>query len=345
VFSIFSDRRFLDSPSTPHAAILTPFWGTNPETPPDTGRFDRYAEVGGSFLRLSSLADCDVGIFPQNWESAGERALELGEAFAATCSGAGKTAVVFSGADATDPLPIAATVFRTSLVRSQRRPNEFALPAWSEDFLQYCGGEFRPRSKQPRPVIGFCGNTLGGLPARRVGDGIRSLFGKPREAMAGMAVEHPRTEALVAVDRDRRLQANFVLREGFWAGALGNAQALMEARGTYVQNMLESDYVLCVRGIGNFSYRLYETLSMGRIPIFVDTDCVLPLEFDIAWRDYCVWVDELEVDRIADRVLEFHESRSAPEFAEHQRACRQLWETRISPQGFFASFHRHFEER
>jgi hypothetical protein len=345
VFSIFSDRRFLDSPSTPHAAILTPFWGTNPETAPDTGRFDRYAEVGGSFLRLSTLADCDVGVFPQNWESAGERALELGEAFATTCSDAGKTPVVFSGADPTDPLPIDATVFRTSLLRSQQRPNEFALPAWSEDFLQYCGGELRPRPKRARPVIGFCGNTMAGLPARRFGDGIRGLFGKPREATAGIEVAHPRTKALVAVDRDRRLQADFVLREGFWAGAVGNTQALMEARATYVRNMLESDYVLCVRGIGNFSYRLYETLSMGRIPIFVDTDCVLPLEFDVAWRDYCVWVDESEVDRIADRVLEFHESRSEPEFAEHQRACRRLWETRISPQGFFASFHRHFEER
>ena len=118
----------------------------------------------------------------------------------------------------------------------------------------------------------------------------------------------------------------------------------MKARREYVENIAESDYVLCARGIGNFSYRLYETLSMGRIPIFIDTDCVLPLDFDIDWRDYCVWVDTGDVDRIGDRVLEFHESLSDAEFEERQRAARRVWETHISPEGFFASFHRHFEQ-
>jgi len=145
------------------------------------------------------------------------------------------------------------------------------------------------------------------------------------------------------VDADRRLESNFILRGTFWAGAVGDSSSLMEARREYVRNMEESDYVLCVRGIGNFSYRLYETLSMGRIPIFVDTDCVLPLDFEIDWRDYCVWVDTDEIDRIGDRVLEFQESLGEAEFEERQSACRRLWETRISPEGFFASFHRHFE--
>jgi hypothetical protein len=159
----------------------------------------------------------------------------------------------------------------------------------------------------------------------------------------GLAAEHPRTAALVAVDRDRRLEPNFILRSTFWAAALGDSSSLMKARREYVGNMLESDYVICVRGNGNFSYRLYETLSMGRIPVFVDTDCVLPLDFDINWSNYCVWVDEDDVNQIGDRVLEFHESLSDAEFEERQRAARRLWETRICPEGFFASFHRHFQ--
>jgi Exostosin family len=345
VFSIFSDRTFLASESTHHAVILAPFWGTNPEVPPDTGRFDRYVELGSSFLRMSSLADCDVGVFPQNWESAGERAAALGAEFSAVCRDAGKTPVVFHGADPTDPLPVDATVFRTSLIRSRRRPNEFAFPAWSEDFLVcYFDGRLRPRPKRRRPVVGFCGNTMAGAPARTSGGMIRRMLGKQRaEETRGLSGDHPRTLALMAVDHDGRLESNFVLRDTFYAGALGDSSALLEARREYVRNMLESDYVLCVRGIGNFSYRLYETLSMGRIPVFVDTDCVLPLDFETDWRDYCVWVDEGDIDRIGDRVLEFHESLDAGEFEERQRACRCLWETKISPEGFFGSFHRHFE--
>lgn len=65
-----------------------------------------------------------------------------------------------------------------------------------------------------------------------------------------------------------------------------------------------SDYVLCARG-GDFSYRLYETLSYGRIPVFVDTDCVLPYDSEIKWKDYCVWVDEKEVNRIGERSRSF----------------------------------------
>lgn len=347
MFSIFSDRSFLATPSTPHAVILAPFWGTNPEQPgePDNGRFDRYAEIGRSFLRLTSLPECDIGVFPQNWESAGGQAVELGERFAATCRQAGRTPVVFHGADATQPLPIDATVFRTSLLRSQRQPNEFAQPGWSEDFLvRYLKGQLRPRPRRVRPVVGFCGNTMGGLPTQTLGGKVRRLLGaRHGTAMRRLPDDHPRARALTAVEGDRRLVSNFVLRATFWGGAIGNPSSMSRARQEYVQNMLESDYVLCVRGIGNFSYRLYETLSMGRIPLFVDTDCVLPLDFEIDWRDYCIWVDESDIDRIGDRVVEFHESVSEAELQERQRACRRLWERHISPEGFFASFHRHFE--
>ena len=347
MFSIYSDRSFLASPSTRHADILVPFWGTVPDAPPDTGRFDRYAEVGSSFLRLTSLPDCDVGVFPQNWETAGERAVELGQRFAAVCHEASKTPVIFHGADSTDPLPVEATILRTSLIRSRRGPDEFALPAWSEDFLEcYADGEICPRPKRARPVVGFCGNTMAGLPPKQLGGRVRRLLGRrPAETTRGLPGDHPRTAALLAVDHDRRLESNFLLRSTFWAGAIGDYSSLLEARLEYVRNIQESDYTLCVRGGGNFSYRLYETLSMGRIPLFVDTDCVLPLDFDIDWREYCLWVDEADIDRIGDRVLEFHESLDDAEFAERQRACRRLWETHVSPQGFFASFHRHFEQQ
>jgi Exostosin family len=345
VFSIFSDRSFLTSSSSPHAVILSPFWGTIPDPPPDTGRFDRYAEVGSSYLRLSRLVDCDVGVFPQNWETAGERAAELAGNFATICRDAGKTPVVFSGADPTEPLPVDATVFRPSLIRSQRRPNEFALPAWSEDFLdRYLGGELRARPRRARPTVGFCGNTMVGRPPRRFGKTIRRLLGNSKsDSTHSLTGDHPRTLALLAIDRDHRLQPNFVLRGTFW-GARDNPSSVLKTRREYVRNMQESDYVLCASGIGNFSYRLYETLSMGRIPVFIDTDSVLPLEFEIDWREWAVWVDEHDIDRIGDRVLEFHESLSDAEFEELQQACRRLWETHISPQGFFAFFHRHFHQ-
>jgi len=46
---------------------------------------------------------------------------------------------------------------------------------------------------------------------------------------------------------------------------------------------------------------------------------------------------------VADRVAEFHASISGEEFAELRVACRRLWEEWLSPEAFFANFHRHLE--
>jgi hypothetical protein len=140
------------------------------------------------------------------------------------------------------------------------------------------------------------------------------------------------------------VDTNIVLRDAFWAGMTASSQPddVHRVRREYVQNIADSDYVLCARGAGNFSYRLYETLSCGRIPVFIDTDCVLPLESLIDWKQYCVWVDEWDLSRIGDRVAGFHASLTPAEFVERQRACRRLWETHLAPQGFFAHLHEHF---
>jgi hypothetical protein len=107
--------------------------------------------------------------------------------------------------------------------------------------------------------------------------------------------------------------------------------------------MMDSDYVLCSRGFGNYSYRLYESLACGRIPVFVDTDCVLPYDFVIDWKRYCVWVDQSDLDSIPDRVAEFHDDLSPQQFEDLQLECRRLWEKWLAPEGFFAQFARHLD--
>ena len=93
-------------------------------------------------------------------------------------------------------------------------------------------------------------------------------------------------------------------------------------------------------GGGNFSLRFYEALSCGRIPVFVDTDCVLPFHDTIDWRRYGVWCDQSELPDIADKVADFHARLDARAFATLQRSCRTLWEERLSALGFFSHLHR-----
>jgi hypothetical protein len=317
--------------------MFFPFWGKNPEDPddPNTGRFDRYTEIGADLFRLAPLEEAAAAVVPFDWSSAVEPELiEAANEFAARTRAAGKPVLVFFVSDADEPVPVEdAIVLRTSMYRSQRRPREFAQPAWSEDFLErYFGGQL-PLRRRGKPVVGFCGL------APRV---QRRLLRFREHAHPAADV---RARALQVLRDAKGIDANFVIRSHFLGGAIVNGRVdpavMQRVRREYVDNMSGSDYVVCARGAGNFSYRLYETLSLGRIPVFVDTDCVLPFDFELDWREYCVWVDEGEVERAGEIVSEFHERLSDDDFVEFQRECRRLWEERIAPEGFFAHLDRY----
>ena len=59
-------------------------------------------------------------------------------------------------------------------------------------------------------------------------------------------------------------------------GGAKNSEDMKVTTLEYYENIKNSDYVLVFKRTGNFSIRLYETLMMGRIPIFINTDCLLP---------------------------------------------------------------------
>jgi hypothetical protein len=317
--------------------MLAPFWGKNPEDPedPSSGRFDRYVEVGRTLFELVPLERAKLAVFPCEWRK--DLAADA-ERFMDAAGRLGRGTAVFVGSDEHEHVPHDdAIVFQTSLYRSSRRENEFAQPAWSEDFISaHLGGRLPTRRKRPKPVVGFCG-----LAPRR-----RELLLRLRAHSSHTSV---RARALRLLRTHDGVETNFVERQRFLGGAISGGKVdlatMQRVRREYVQNIVDSDYVVCTRGAGNFSYRLYETLSCGRIPVFVDTDCVLPYDLLVDWRAHCVWVDEDELPQIGDKVLEFHERLGEKEFLEVQHDCRRFWEQYISPEGFFSNFHRHFEGR
>lgn len=357
---IFSDRSYLPE-GMGHVVMLYPFWGKNPEDPmaPESGRFDRYTEIGRSFFEMTSLREADFAVMPAPWERAmhDEAARDLAIRFAEETKQEKKRVVLFFWSDLDQDVPIEnAVVLRTSFYHSKRKPNEFAMPAWSEDFVErYLGGRLLIRQKRAKPIVGFCGYIAPlKMPfKRRLKDGLHwgaSLVGmrKPKTSIALSKLGSvARAKALRALSKSPLVETNFIIRDRFLGGALlpdGRADLVLiqKVRLEFVQNMVESDYILCARGGGNFSYRLYETLCCGRVPVFIDTDCVLPYDFDVNWKDYCVWVEERELSLVAEKVAEFHSNLSPQDFVDLQHECRRLWEQWMSPEGFFANFYRHF---
>ncbi len=333
---VFADKAYLPD-NDRYVVLLYPFWGALPDAVDDVdkGRFDEYGRIGRDFIVLSdSIEESDIVILPFEWRTREQWGdsyyihLKTAAMLSEEAKKHGKHLLVFFNNDSDESVPLDnAIVFRTSFYRSSRKKNEFAIPGWSVDFMQrYMNGELKIRKKGTVPVVGYCGYL------DYVDPGVRNIIYRTRllfegGVKSGVALRGAAVRTLL---KDRRVKMNFINRKSFMGGC---DQA---AREEYVNNMVNSDYALAARGAGNFSYRFYEVLSCGRIPVFVDSDCVLPFDHLIDWRKYAVWVDSRDIGSIGDRVIEFHRNISDADFEELQRSARRVYEEWISP----AAFHR-----
>jgi hypothetical protein len=336
----------------PHTMLLYPFWGAPASDPasPTSGRFDGFVANGPRLVELTGPEEADLTVLPVAWEhlEALPDAQSIGEVYAERARGHGIPLVVFYVSDSEASVPVEdAWVYRTSLRRSRRAPRELAMPALSMDVArQELGGDVHPRKWTTTPTVGFCGYA----PGAETSHGARALARAAKRRLRVARGDLPdgiyaRARALGVLEGSDRVRLAAVVRDAFWAGAVVPGQPndyglMATARRDFVANLRESDYVLCARGGGNFSYRLYEALSAGRIPLFVDTDCVLPFEDEIDWHALCVWVDEAEIEHAADAVADFHAALGPAGFVAAQRECRRVWEEYLSPEGFFGRFGR-----
>jgi len=325
---------------------------------------DAYVRTGRSYFTRTAPEECDLVVCPTAWQT--ERDNDLVRRLASQAKGWGKPLVVFCEADTEAPFPVpGALVFRGSLRRSQRLPFEIPAPAFIKDHLVGPApvAAASPRPKGDRPVVGFCGcvdpSAGSGLRLRRVLSRAVNwgVLSRPRvegflrrcgARLTRSEGKRTRFQALGTVMRCPDIRKNLKLRDQFLNGLLLVPQAEQgdhwdRSFAEFRENVLGSDYTLCPRGGGNWSYRLYETLCLGRVPVFFNTDCVLPYENLINWRDYCVWVEGDALEHTAEAILCHYRGHTAESFVELQRRCRKLWLDFLSLDGFFRNFHRHAE--
>jgi hypothetical protein len=93
----------------------------------------------------------------------------------------------------------------------------------------------------------------------------------------------------------------------------GTAQQL----NAYEEHLLRSTYVLCPRGTENYSFRAYEALSFGRVPVIIDTDVVLPPDID--WDRVALRVPYASLDKIYEVIRADYNSRSSTDFMKRQK--------------------------
>ncbi len=304
MLKVFSDQLYLEQNHTCH--FMLPFWEyKKPEFEPDADRFDKYIMHGKNVFNLTSFAECDVVIYPSDPTINTKKFIEFQNLYK------DKPLFVFFNSDSDKKILCRnnSYLFRTSFYKSSREQFEFSLPGWSHDFF-----DNTIRRWTDIPTIGFCGQT---------------------------ARPSIREDALRCFEKSKKVNCNFLRRKEFWGGRFSNNVDVNIIRKEYTDNMLNSDYIICARGGGNFSYRLYETLMCGKIPILIDTDMVLPYDFIIDWSKFFPIIKPDQINNIVDIVLNFHYNIN--DFEKKQQQIRTMWEDYISPLGFFSNIHLHIE--
>ncbi len=262
----------------------------------------------------------------------------------------GKQVIVWYKGDLIPIIPFENSImFLPGMLRSRFQPNQRACPVFVNDPAPLFGREkILYREKKDKPSIGFCGyasiNTLKVLWSVVKGIQLNAASRLGKYEYKGVPIlpaTITRARALNLLARHSEVETRFVIRDKFYDNQVQkNPLTVSDASQAFYSNIYETDYTLCLRGYGNWSYRFYETLACGRIPVFIDTDCVLPLNSIIDWKKYCVWIDKSELKQIGEKIADFHASLSPPDFVERQIACRKLWEEHLTLKGFV----NHFQE-
>ena len=327
-------------------SMLRPFWKDFPFTAEERERV--YGKQVRHYALVDSPEQADIAVLPMHWVyyyQTGTLAQAIG--FVESVKKLGKPVITENGGDYSVPVPVDGVyLFQANCYQSRRRHLEYALPVFIRDLLQELGdNEIAIRPWQQIPVVGFCGQAHDPLWRKAVKPfsiAQRNLkFHFKVSNYEPHALYPPtflRSRALSLLERRGEVKTNFVKRT-YYRG--GNEKSKQQLRREFLENIRNTDYTLCVRGTGNFSQRLYEVLAMGRIPIFIDTDSILPYEGVIDWKQYCVWVEPHELDNLPQKVIDFHKQFDGRTFAGLQRRCRKLWEERLSFSGFFSHFGEH----
>ena len=259
----------------------------------------------------------------------------------------GKPIVIFNGGDYPANVPFQnVIVFESAGYRSTPGMRyHSAQPTFIADYQRiYCQGKLRLREKRDIPTIGFCGQ-VSTSPLHTIYRKLR-LFQQKRQYRQKKSKWEPppfettafRTQVLNQFINKPGLKTNFILRSRYHGGDVQN-QALQEKNKIeFVNNLISSDYVVCMRGGGNYSLRFYETLSVGRIPIFIDTECLLPFQDRIDYEKYFPIIKVEDLQNAAEIVKEFHVRLTEEDFINAQKACRSLWEEHMTENGFYKDF-------
>lgn len=306
-------------------------------------------EKFGSYVNLytytDNLEEADFAMLPMAWNYYIEnKKTKLAEEFISYCKSNNRPVVSYIAYDyGVSPTVKDIYIFRQSGYQSNRLLKQFACPFFLNDYLKirYQTDHITIREKTSKATVGFCGQAkvkmlknLWHLTTIGVNNFKYYLALNTWEPQVLYPPVLRRERALKLLEDSDLLKTNFIKRTAYRGGAK-NKDEQEKTTSEYYNNLMESDYVVCIRGGGNFSVRFYETMMMGRIPLFINTDSILPFDNIIDWKKHTVWVEEKDMKYAPQILADFHSQIHPDDFKQMQLDNRKIWVDYLSNYGIF----------
>lgn len=319
-----------------HTPLLNPWWGNpNPEESLFAKEmFDVYQFDTSVYTVTDDLTKADMVLPPykRQWFVRHDEA--LWQECVQTAHTANLPLLVDGVGDVEYPVEAQnAYVLRIGGYKFVPEKGRIQVPPPSDDLLERCcGGQLTLRKKSAgKPVVGFAGwasltawQTLRTV-AKELPTRLRGLLDSRYRAMQKGVLW--RARALAVLKHSPLVTTNFKERPSFSGSTKTAVADMRRLRQDLVDTVLGSDYCLDVRGDANDSTRLFEILSLGRIPVIVDTERRLPFVDVVNYRNFCLIVDFRNLQKLPEIVATFHEAVSPEHFEAMQRKAREAFVT------------------
>jgi hypothetical protein len=319
-----------------HIPLLYPFWGNTldpKKTNSQHALFERHGFDTNFYSITDDISVADLLLMPYSHSIALRYAPDILAACIRESERQGKMLLIDGSGDIEYPVAAPhAIVLRQGGYRFLRKPNEIHIPFYAEDLLEvYCGGKLSLRTKREKAIVGFDGwssltpmqearTLIKEIPIR-----VRSIF-DDRYGACRKGVFF-RRDALSILRHSSLIENNFFARRSYSGHTETASNAPERLRAAFVNSLLESDYGLDVRGDANASRRLFEILSLGRIPVIVDTERNFPFSDKINYASSALIVDFRDLNHLPERIAEFHKNISPERFGQMQRNARNAYRT------------------
>lgn len=322
-----------------HTPLLNSYWGPmlHENSPFVSDVLSTYPFDASQYKITENIQGADAVLFPYRYRNVHNHLLDIFNEAIDIARANGKYLIIDAMGDAEYDIRIPeAIILKYGGYRFAKKDNEIILPPYADDLLErYCSGVLSPREKRDVPIIGFAGWVAAPfirrlywgakeLPARMQGL-VLSRYGACRK---GIFI---RRAALRSLKNSRAVEAHILARTGYSGNVKTVERDIETLRKEFFENALESDLCLDVRGDANNSTRLFEVLSLGRVPIIIDTERNFPFSDELEYRTFSIIVDFRDIKRLPEIVRQAYDAISLDEWRVMQEKARAAYREWFRP--------------